>query len=45
MAPSRTSGFVKFQAAAAEIMGRYLSNAEPLRGTLESLNGLWAALN
>jgi len=42
----RTSGFVKFQVAAAEIIGRYLSSAEPLRETtLESLDRTWTALH
>jgi multiple sugar transport system substrate-binding protein len=41
----RTLGFVQFQAAAAEIIGRYRSNGAPLRETLESLDGIWTALH
>ena len=41
----RTLGFVQFQVAAAEIIGRYLFNGAPLRETLESLDGIWTALH
>jgi multiple sugar transport system substrate-binding protein len=40
----RTLGFVQFQAA-AEIIGRYLSNGAPLHKTLESLDGIWTPLH